>query len=63
MTDYSDLDKLTEIERELRYRRRVYPRLIAKEDLSPEQANKQTKILEAIAEDYRLSVNQMKLPV
>lgn len=63
MSDYSDLDKLTEIERELRWRRRVYPRLIAKENLTVEQAHKQVKILEAIAEDYRLSVNQMKLPV
>jgi len=63
MTDYTDLDKLSEIERELMWRRRVYPRLIAKEDLTRNQADRQIAIMQAIAEDYRLSVNQMKPPI
>jgi len=62
MTDYTDLDKLSEIERELRYRRRLYPGLKARGD-SAVLLDKQIAIMEAIAEDYRLSVNQMKLPI
>lgn len=61
MSDYSDLEKLAEIERELRYRRPVYARLVEKNTLSKAKADRQIAIMEAVAEDYRLKVNAMKM--
>ena len=50
---YSTQVKLECVERELRYRRRVYPRWIAEERISPHFAQEQIRIMEQIAEDYR----------
>jgi len=49
---YSTEDKLAAIERELAYRRRVYPRLIAEKTLSQFQADRQIAIFVEIAADY-----------
>jgi len=45
-------EKAAAAEREVRQRRRMYPRLIAKGDMSQEFADKQIKIMEAIHADY-----------
>jgi hypothetical protein len=50
---YSAHDKLTAIDRELAYRRRVYPRLVANHQVTKQHADYQIAVLEAIAEDYR----------
>ena len=63
MNEYTDLDKLTEIEREIRMRQKVYPGLIAKNTITQKMAKKQIAIMEAIAEDYRKSVVKMELPI
>ena len=49
---YSAKEKLRVIERELDYRRRLYPRLIANNAMSQKTADLQIAILEEIAEDY-----------
>lgn len=55
---YSAAEKLEEIELELSYRRRVYPRLVAdpKSKLTREEARRRTEILEAIRHDYAAAV-------
>ncbi len=49
-------DKLNEIERELRMRQRVYPRMIEAGKLKPEDASRQITVLTTIAADYRALV-------
>ena len=49
---YSVEDKLAAIERELAYRRRVYPRLVAEKKLSQFQADRQIAIFVEIVADY-----------
>jgi hypothetical protein len=48
-------DKLQCVVRELGYRHRVYPRLVANKKMSQTQADRELKLMEAIAEDYRRS--------
>jgi len=55
---YTDAEKLKEIEREITIRRKIYPSWVAQNRLSYAAAEKQLAILQAIAEDYRTSVNQ-----
>lgn len=50
---FSDREKLAAIERELRYRRGVYPRLIRSGKMTEEQAIVQVDLFESIADDYR----------
>ena len=53
---YKDIrpgDKIPELERELKFRRRVYPRLVGQKKLDPVKADKQILILQAIIADYR----------
>jgi hypothetical protein len=45
--------KLGAVERELKYRRRVYPRLIADGKMTDGLAAAQIAVFEAIADDYR----------
>jgi len=49
---YSAEDKLAAIEREIAYRRRVYPRLITEGKLSQFQADRQIAIMVEISADY-----------
>jgi hypothetical protein len=49
----SDQTKLDCIERELGYRRRVYPRSVANGTMSQSKADREIAIMESIAADYR----------
>lgn len=51
-----DQAKLKELEREIRLRRKVYPRLIAEGKMHQASADFQTEIMIAIADDYRRKV-------
>lgn len=53
MSDYTAAEKLEELERELKMRRRVYPRWIAERRMTAALMNRRIGILEAIAADYR----------
>lgn len=50
---FTELDKFKAIERELGYRRRVYPRLIESGKMTRELAAEQIALFEAILNDYR----------
>jgi hypothetical protein len=50
---YSTHDKLLCIERELRMRRRVYPRAVTDRRMTAEEAEREIDVMEAIAQDYR----------
>lgn len=50
---YTKADKLAAIEREIRQRKRVYPRLIAQGKMTDGFAAAQIAVMEAIADDYR----------
>lgn len=54
-------DKLDAVEREIRYRRRVYPRLIEAGKLMRGIAETQIAIMEEIAEDYRKLAEKERL--
>ena len=53
-------DKLRCAERELGYRRVVYPRRVGDGKMRAEEAERQIEIMEAIVEDYRVIVNQLE---
>lgn len=46
-------EKLESVERELRFRRRVYKDRVVNDRMSQELADRQIALFEAIAEDYR----------
>ena len=48
-------DKLACVVRELKFRRRVYPRMVEQRKMQQGQADRELATMEAIAEDYRLS--------
>jgi hypothetical protein len=50
---FTNADKWKEAEREVRYRQRVYGRLVADKGMRQEVADKRIAIMQAIAEDYR----------
>jgi hypothetical protein len=50
--------KLKCAERELRMRRKVYPRWVAENQLSQEVADRQIAVMAAIVEDYRKLAEQ-----
>lgn len=50
---FTAADKLRCAERELRQRRRVYPRLIQSGRMTEAEAARETACMEAIAADYR----------
>lgn len=55
---FSNADKLAEVEREIKQRQRVYPRLVAKGTLRQATADKQLEIMCDIARDYRNKVKE-----
>lgn len=50
---FTATEKLEAVERELKYRHRVYNRMILDNKMNREFANRQIGVFEAIAEDYR----------
>lgn len=50
---YSDTEKLAAIEREIKLRRRVYPRQVAAGNMTQALADAQIAVMEEIAADYR----------
>jgi hypothetical protein len=48
-------DKLQCILREIAYRKHVYPNLVANKKMSQQKADREIKIMELIAADYRAS--------
>jgi hypothetical protein len=61
MTAPTAEQKLSAVERELRYRRRVYPRLIEAQKMTPEAAASQIAVFEAIEADYRTLAQKERL--
>lgn len=53
--------KLSCIEREFGYRKRVYKRLVERGKMGPEKAHIETELMEAIAADYRALVEKERL--
>jgi hypothetical protein len=55
-------DKLKCVERELEYRKRVYPRLIAGHKMSQAVADRELRLMDSIVEDYRRSAQVIHEP-
>lgn len=53
MRSFTASDKLTAIERELGYRRRVFARRVEERRMKQSQADHEIAVFEAIADDYR----------
>lgn len=58
---FTNTEKLAGIERELRYRRRVYKNRVAAEKMTQALADEQIALFEAIAEDYRAHAQKERL--
>lgn len=58
---FTTADKLAAVEREIKQRRRVYPRLVAAEKMSQNFADEQIAVMEAIAADYREAAERERL--
>jgi hypothetical protein len=56
-------DKMQCAERELRYRRRVYGRLVERGKMSKEQSERELELMEAIALDYRGLASEEPMPL
>lgn len=54
--EFTPTDKLNAVERELGYRRRVFPRRVAEGKMRQADATLQLAVFEAIATDYRRRV-------
>jgi hypothetical protein len=54
-------DKLRCCERELRYRHRVYPQLVASGKMSPGTADRELKVMAEVVEDLREQAEAEKL--
>lgn len=50
---YSDREKLRAVEREVALRKIVYAKRVQREQMTAEEATRETEIMQAIAEDYR----------
>ncbi len=55
--EFTTLEKLMAIEREIRMRRRVYPKWVSIGKMRSEDAVRELAIMEAIAVDYRERAN------
>lgn len=58
---FSDSDKLKCIERELKYRKHVYPRLKSAGRMTETFMNEQIALMEAIRDDYKGKVEKERL--
>jgi hypothetical protein len=61
MTTYSAVQKLACIERELRFRRRVYKHWIDSGKFTENAAKQEIEVMEAIAADYRAQIDAANL--
>ena len=59
----SAADKLQCAERELKYRRRVYGRLIERGKMSQREAERELQLMEAIRDDYRDLASDEEIPL
>ncbi|WP_176422184.1 hypothetical protein [Bradyrhizobium sp. 2S1] len=57
----SAADKMQCAERELKYRRRIYVRLVERGKITQALADRELELMDAIAEDYRKQVAQERL--
>jgi hypothetical protein len=55
MATITVLDKLECIERELKYRRFVYPKWIANNKMAQHKADREIAVMESIRDDYKRS--------
>lgn len=58
---FTQADKKAAVERELKYRRRVYPRLIANGKMTDGLARTQIAVFEAILQDYEKAEQSERL--
>lgn len=61
MTDFTARDKYQAIVRELKYRRHVYPRLIARGQMSQATADRELELMMAIGQDYERELEKERL--
>lgn len=61
MTTFTFEQKLEAVRRELKYRRRVYPRRIENKQMTQALADEQIAIMEAIAEDMEKEAAKERL--
>lgn len=59
---FDDETKLLCLERELRLRRKVYPRWVAEGRMKMRDAEHETEVMEAIANDYRQKIPDLFRP-
>lgn len=52
MTDFTAKQKREAVEREIKYRRRVFPRMVQNEKMTQRLADEQIAVMVAIAADY-----------
>lgn len=60
---YTATEKRAAVERELRYRKRVYPRLVQAGSMSAIKMTHELAIFEALLEDYRALERSTELPL
>lgn len=61
MTPIPAIEKLRAIEREIGFRKMVYPRRVAENKMTQRQADYQLRVMEAIRDDYFAQVKQEQL--
>jgi hypothetical protein len=59
--DFTATTKLAAVEREIKYRKRVYPRMIVEGKMTDGFANAQLAVFEAIADDYKKLAEKERL--
>ena len=58
MNDFSDKEKLSEIEREIKFRQFVYAKKVKDNSMTPRAAARGIRIMMAIADDYRKALTE-----
>jgi hypothetical protein len=58
---FTDQDKLEAVDREVKFRVRVYARLIAQGKMTREKADREVAIMRSIADDYHQKTLQERL--
>jgi hypothetical protein len=58
---FSETDKLECVKRELKFRERVYPRLLQQHKMTSAQAVRELDLMRAIVEDYQVRAAKERL--